>query len=229
MGLAPCCVSPYYEYMEEDDNEIVDEDTKDFKGATAGGLIGLAICLFVSSSMTLLTSLALVWFWALVSLVAIPLGWWLGRFLPRVSGLSVVLLVALCLVALFGPIHIQRARIGRIVNQVLELPHLEIKRLWVSLTGFDGPPGFHLKFTTKTDAREVIEFYRNTLTARGWEILDVSFRDVESRATKFRAYAAFEIPGKYNLSISASDARWKVYEPNTISCRLVAWNWSFKA
>lgn len=144
------------------------------------------------------------------------------------SGLSVVLLVALCLVALFGPIHIQRMRIENIVDQVLELPHLEIIRRDVYLTGWDGPPGFYLRFTTETDAREAIEFYRDTLTAQGWEMLDVSFRDVKMRSIKFSASAVFEIPGKYNLSITASDARWKAYDPNSVSSSLRAWNWSNK-
>lgn len=200
--------------MEDETNEIAQEeaevsgkedaggpeDTKDFSGRVAGGLIGFAIGLFVASSMTLLTSLWGVWLWGIVAFAILLIGVRLGRFLPDVSRLTIFLLIILCVVATLWPIFIQHVRLTRIVDQLSDFSSAELQEIRLSLFATHDYPGFSARFTTDAEVREVVEFYRKSLSEAGWSVLGDAVDEKRSLAA-----AEYDLRGRYRLILRMKD------------------------
>ncbi|MCH7960279.1 MAG: hypothetical protein IID08_09115 [Candidatus Hydrogenedentes bacterium] len=189
--------------MEEDKrDEVVPEQPQGNNGRVVGGLVGGAIGLFIASSMTMMTTAWGLWFWVIVVFVVQQIGVRFGKFIPKVSGLAIFLLITLCVVAAVGPIGFQHVRFNKIVDQLSDFPSAELKELHLILFAYDGYPGFTAEFRIDANAQDVVEYYNESLKKSGWVIIGHIVDNERSLAV-----AEYELPGKYILDLRKFNER----------------------
>jgi len=151
---------------------------ENIKQVVLGIVLGVAVGLLVDSLLLLqLSGWIIVFIFPVIAPIVFGvlafgfLGWM--RLLPRLPWLLIVLVLIISWpLCLLGPIWIRESGFRKKVDKLVPI-YIGAEKILDRVTAIagDGRPHIELDFSIREDYSKVIDFYRNELSNKGWQIV----------------------------------------------------------